>query len=225
MNIFNEQIKYQETLLNFLRECEHNPLLMESIHSSRENTVFYNEQLTNNISDIIPNSHDTPTNPHLIFTNDLIKTSISMRNTKPNIQLGIAHFTNDVFPGGNIIRSASDSESQLCFGTTLYPCLNTKNLTPLCLKQSEHLISIKYVYIPNIIIMKNQDHSTSLLPQKHWFSVNIISNLLSSSEYDYLQTNQKNYFSNHKNRHFILEHLLFIARSHHLDALILPNKI
>ena len=99
-----------------------------------------------------------------------------VRSGKKTCVLNFASATN---PGGGVIRGSSAQEECLCRCSTLYPCLNTKYMWGCFYSPHRNdgspLHNDDCIYTPDVCVFREDTAFPKLLPEAHWWNVNVIS--------------------------------------------------
>lgn len=98
-----------------------------------------------------------------------------VRDGKKTCVLNFASATN---PGGGVVRGSSAQEECLCRCSTLYPCLNTRDLWGSFYsphrKAGNPLYNDDCIYTPDVCVFREDTEFPSLLPEEKWWKVNVI---------------------------------------------------
>ena len=90
----------------------------------------------------------------------------------------VHNFASASNPGGGVVRGSSAQEECLCRCSTLYFNLNTSEMwngfySPHRAEQNP-LHNDDCIYTPEVIVFKSDTASPSIMPEKEWYSVDII---------------------------------------------------
>lgn len=96
----------------------------------------------------------------------------------PGERVCVHNFASATNPGGGVTKGSSAQEECLCRCSTLYFCLNTKEMwagfySPHRYAQ-DPIHNDDCIYTPKVIVFKSDTASPSPLPEKDWYSVNVI---------------------------------------------------
>lgn len=96
----------------------------------------------------------------------------------PGERVCVHNFASATNPGGGVTKGSSAQEECLCRCSTLYFCLNTKEMwagfySPHRYAQ-DPIHNDDCIYTPEVIVFKSDTASPSPLPEKDWYSVNVI---------------------------------------------------
>ena len=96
----------------------------------------------------------------------------------PGERVCVHNFASATNPGGGVTKGSSAQEECLCRFSTLYFCLNTKEMwagfySPHRYAQ-DPIHNDDCIYTPEVIVFKSDTASPSPLPEKDWYSVNVI---------------------------------------------------
>lgn len=98
-----------------------------------------------------------------------------VREGKKTCVLNFASATN---PGGGVVHGSSAQEECLCRCSTLYPCLNTRdmwsNFYSPHRKAGNPLYNDDCIYTPDVCVFREDTEYPSLLPAEKWWKVNVI---------------------------------------------------
>lgn len=98
-----------------------------------------------------------------------------VRDGKKTCVLNFASATN---PGGGVVRGSSAQEECLCRCSTLYPCLNARDMwgdfySPHR-KAGNPLYNDDCIYTPNVCVFREDTEFPEFLPEEEWWDVNVI---------------------------------------------------
>lgn len=90
----------------------------------------------------------------------------------------VLNFASATNPGGGVVHGSSAQEESICRCTTLYPCLNCKEMwdyfyTPHR-EAGNPLYNNDCIYTPEVVVFKSDTDFPELLSQNEWQSVNIL---------------------------------------------------
>lgn len=90
----------------------------------------------------------------------------------------VHNFASATNPGGGVTKGSSAQEECLCRCSTLYFCLNTKEMwagfySPHRYMQ-DPIHNDDCIYTPGVIVFKSDTAAPAPLPEKDWYSVNVI---------------------------------------------------
>ena len=98
-----------------------------------------------------------------------------VRDGKKTCVLNFASATN---PGGGVTRGSSAQEECICRCSTLYPCLNTRNMWSNFYSPHREAGNPLYnddcIYTPDVCVFREDTEYPSLLPAEKWWKVNVI---------------------------------------------------
>ena len=96
----------------------------------------------------------------------------------PGERVCVHNFASATNPGGGVTKGSSAQEECLCRCSTLYFCLNTKEMwagfySPHRYAQ-DPIHNDDCIYTPEVIVFKSDTATPAPLPEKDWYSVNVI---------------------------------------------------
>ena len=96
----------------------------------------------------------------------------------PGERVCVHNFASATNPGGGVTKGSSAQEECLCRCSTLYFCLNTKEMwagfySPHRYMQ-DPIHNDDCIYTPGVIVFKSDTAAPAPLPEKDWYSVNVI---------------------------------------------------
>ena len=96
----------------------------------------------------------------------------------PGERVCVHNFASATNPGGGVTKGSSAQEECLCRCSTLYFCLNTKEMwagfySPHRYAQ-DPIHNDDCIYTPKVIVFKSDTATPAPLPESDWYSVNVI---------------------------------------------------
>lgn len=180
MDCFKEKEERITRFENFLYDMERNQKLMKEIAYSQENTFVYND------FDKKKKDVNGYTSKIVVAVQDVLETARCLLKKYPNSRIAMVNFINGCNPGGEVIRGGENFEADLCRGSTLYPCLNTRKLLydfyRLRKKNKEMNKEEACIFIPKIVFMKGKLKEDNILDEKDWFQLDMINCVKSKEE-------------------------------------------
>ena len=158
----------------------------------------------------------------------------AMQYANRGLNTAVLNFASATQPGGGVRTGAGAQEECLCRCSTLYPCLDIKEMwdgfySPHRAAQ-DPIHNGDIIYTPNVVVFKTDTARPELMPEKDWFKVDVITcaapnlNSKSSNRYNPQDGDNKPVISDselmeiHINR---LTRILETAYIHHCEAVIL----
>ena len=90
----------------------------------------------------------------------------------------VLNFASATNPGGGVVRGSSAQEESICRCTTLYPCLNTKEMWNGFYgphrRADNPLYNDDCIYTPSVKVFKSDSNFPELLPEAEWWDVDVI---------------------------------------------------
>lgn len=209
--------------------CRENSRLYDAIAHTISNTQFYPVQL-------IPvlDKADCSGNTTVTVTKErTFEAAKRFHSQYPESRIAVLNFASATNPGGGVTRGSSAQEEALCRCSTLYPCLNTKELFGKFYKMHRNKKDLRYtdtcIYTPNITVIKSDTAFPELLPETEWFDVDVITsaapnlrkmpyNSMNPGSEEPIRVSDAELLEIHKKRGM---HILNIAAANHADILIL----
>lgn len=122
-----------------------------------------------------PPSNGTPARVIVSRKRTLEAAERYVREGKKTCVLNFASATN---PGGGVTRGSSAQEECICRCSTLYPCLNTRDLWDCFYsphrKAGNPLYNDDCVYTPGVCVFREDTTFPELLLKEYWWNVNVI---------------------------------------------------
>ena len=97
--------------------------------------------------------------------------------------VGVLNFASATNPGGGVVRGASAQEEAICRCSTLYPCISDYFIASnfhylhrelLNTNQMSVLYNDDCIYTPDVTVFKTDTTSPTLMDEKEWYQVDII---------------------------------------------------
>ena len=90
----------------------------------------------------------------------------------------VLNFASATNPGGGVTRGSTAQEECICRCSTLYPLINEKKMWDMFYgphrKLNNPLYNDDCIYTPNVTVFKSDTASPSLLKEREWYDVNVI---------------------------------------------------
>ena len=102
----------------------------------------------------------------------------SERYAKEGKRVCVLNFASATNPGGGVVHGSSAQEESICRCSTLYPCLNTRELwfefyAPHRL-EGNPLYNDDCIFTPGVKVFKSDIDFPELLPEEAWWDVDVI---------------------------------------------------
>lgn len=209
--------------------CRKNSRLSDSIAHTISNTQFYPMQLIPVID-----KADCSRNTAVTVTKErTFESAKRFHSQYPESRIAVLNFASATNPGGGVTRGSSAQEEALCRCSTLYPCLNTKELFDKFYKMHRNRKDLRYIdtciYTPDITVIKSDTAFPELQPETEWFDVDVITcaapnlrkmpyNAMNPGSAEPIRVSDAELMEIHKKRGM---RILNIAAANHADILIL----
>lgn len=158
-------------IFNDTREqCKKNERLKEAIKYSINNQKII---LENEDVKILKDRYETEAK--IIISK---KRTFEAASAYKNQKVCVLNFASATTPGGGVVRGATAQEECLCRVSTLYSCIETKDMwngfyAPHRV-ENNHLHNDDIIYTPDVIVLKSDTVNPKLLPEKDWYKVDVI---------------------------------------------------
>ncbi len=211
----DNMIKNIKIFNDTLKQCHENEKLAESIKKSIENTILYK-------ADDYPEIKRKSGSPCRIeVTRErTVESAKNLHKIYPDKKIGILNFASAVNAGGGVVLGANAQEESICRCTTLYPCLNTKELLRGYYNPHRTGLNIRYtdacIYTPDIIVMKSDAVRPENVPENEWYNIDVIT--CAAPNLSMARIPQNELYEIHKKRG---SHILSIAVANEIDILVL----
>lgn len=97
---------------------------------------------------------------------------------KQGKQVCVLNFASATNPGGGVVNGSSAQEECICRCTTLYPCLNNKDMWNKFYlphrRANNPLYNNDCIYTPNVSVFKSDINFPEFLQKEDWWKVNIL---------------------------------------------------
>lgn len=173
-NLENQRQRFIEIFNDTIKSCEKEEELKDSIHNTINNTFIYHYDPT-----LIQTSKTGINLNNISVTkNRTFEAAMNLHKSYPLLKIAVLNFASATNPGGGVLKGSSAQEECLCRASTLYPCLiEDKPLKEYYVRNRSArnpLHDDTIVYTPGITVFKTDDKDYSLLNQKNWTKVDVI---------------------------------------------------
>lgn len=90
----------------------------------------------------------------------------------------VLNFASATNPGGGVVHGSSAQEEAICRCSTLYPCLNTKEMLNCFYyphRKADHpLYNDDCIYTPSVKVFKSDVDFPEILPERDWWEVDVL---------------------------------------------------
>ncbi len=221
--------KRVEIFEDTMRLCKENPVLVQAIKKSSENTVFYSPEE-------YPEKNTGSSRQSTVINVTSERTLEAAKRLHENNfgkRITVLNFASATNPGGGVTMGSSAQEESLCRCSTLYSCLKTDELWRQFYSMHRSLNNSLYtdacIYTPGIISIKSDTAFPQEEPESEWFSVDVITcaapnlrekpnNSMNPGHGTAVKITPDELFEIHKKRG---THILEIAAAHGADILVL----
>ena len=146
--------------------------LVQAIRESTQAQVFISEKTA--VSVPAPNK----TEKAKVIVSGKRSLEAAESYAKQGKKVCVLNFASATNPGGGVVRGANAQEECLCRCSTLYPCLNTRDMWQMFYEPHRAVADPLYnddcIYTPNVRVFKSDTNFPELLSKKDWWSVNIL---------------------------------------------------
>lgn len=209
--------------------CRENSRLSDSIAHTISNTQFYPVQLI----PVIDKADCSGSTAVTVTKERTFESAKRFHSQYPESRIAVLNFASATNPGGGVTRGSSAQEEALCRCSTLYPCLNTKDLFGKFYKMHRNRKDLRYtdtcIYTPDIMVIKSDTAFPELLSETEWFNVDVITcaapnlrkmpyNAMNPGSAEPIRVSDAELLEIHKKRGM---RILNIAAANHADILIL----
>lgn len=102
----------------------------------------------------------------------------SEKYAKQGKRVCVLNFASATNPGGGVVHGSSAQEEAICRCSTLYPCLNTKEMWDgfygLHRRADNPLYNDDCIFTPAVKVFKSDINFPELLPEAEWWDVDVI---------------------------------------------------
>ncbi len=152
------------------KHCKNHATLKNAISESNENQIIYKEE------DVIPESKSEKEKETKIIVSK--KRSFEAASAYRNKKVCVHNFASATNPGGGVVRGSTAQEESLCRISTLYFNLSHQKpmnefYQPHC-EQNNAIYNDDCIYTPEVIVFKDDSANPSILKEKDWYSVNVL---------------------------------------------------
>lgn len=209
--------------------CRDNKRLADSVESSINRTIFYP-------ANKYPFREDgrKGNNADITVTMERsFEAAARIHSESPECRIAVLNFASATNPGGGVTNGSAAQEESLCRCSTLYPCLNTKELFVKFYKMHRDRKDLRYtdtcIYTPDITVIKSDTKFPEALPETEWFTADVITcaapnlrkipyNVMNKESAKPIRVSDKELLEIHKKRGV---HILNIAAANGVDIIVL----
>ena len=168
----DRRMKNAEIFRDTERRYTSDPALIEAVRKSTEAQIFISEKDTVSIPAPIKAEKAKVT----------VSGKRSLEAAEPYAKQGkkvcVLNFASATNPGGGVVNGSSAQEESLCRCSTLYPCLNTKQMWDIFYgphrQAGNPLYNDDCIYTPEVCVFKGDTNFPEPLWKKDWWKVNIL---------------------------------------------------
>lgn len=197
-----------------MKQCETNPVLIDSIEKSIKGTVLYKQGETPEIQSVAGKCRITVTQERTF------QAAQNLISEYPNARVGVLNFASARNVGGGVVNGASAQEECLCRCSTLYPCLDTDYLFSEYYQMHRNMKQLTYtdacIYTPDIMVIKSDTAYPENLPENEWYSVDVLT--CPAPNTSTIRISDAELMKIHKRRS---SHIISIAVANKIDVLVL----
>ena len=172
MGYDNSPEKRVEIFEDTMRLCRENQKLAAAVKYSRENTKFYG-------ADEYPQVNSGGKSGKISVTAErTLQAAKRLTSEYAGKKIAVLNFASATNPGGGVTKGSSAQEEAICRCSTLYPCLNTKELFGQFYGMHRARSDVRYtdccIYTPSVFSIKSDTNVPEAVPEGEWFSVDVI---------------------------------------------------
>ncbi len=164
--------KNTEIFLDTKQRYTHDPELIKAVKASREGQRFIGSR----------ESVTVPDAPYSGAAAVTVSGRRSIEAAMPYAAAGkrvcVHNFASATNPGGGVVRGASAQEECICRCTTLYPCLDTKEMWSSFYgphrSADDPLYNDDCIYTPDVCVIKSDTDFPEPIPKSEWQRVDIL---------------------------------------------------
>ena len=170
--MFDRRAKNAEIFLDTKHRYTSDPDLITAVRASKERQQFIGCRETVTVPDA----------PYSSAASVTVSSKRSLEAAMPYAAAGkkvcVHNFASATNPGGGVVRGSSAQEEAICRCTTLYPCLDTKEMwnsfyTPHR-NANDPLYNDDCIYTPRVYVIKSDIDFPKPLPKSDWQRVDIL---------------------------------------------------
>lgn len=227
MGYENTPEKRIEIFEDTMRLCMENQRLAAAVKYSKENTKFY-------AADEYPEVNDGGKSGKISVTTErTLQAAKRLTGEYSGKKIAVLNFASATNPGGGVTKGSSAQEEAICRCSTLYPCLNTKEMFGQFYGMHRNRGDVRYtdscIYTPSVYSIKIDTNVPELVPESEWFSVDVITcaapnlrpkpyNAMNPGRGNAVKVTPSELLAIHKKRG---AHIIDIAAANGVDVLVL----
>lgn len=160
---------FQDTL-DMMREI---PSLKAAAEDSRKRTEIHFPDAPLNL----PEYRGYDTTIHVSMDRSLAAAK-KLKAAYPDARIGVLNFASAATPGGGVLRGARAQEESLCRCTTLYECLNTKEMWAYYYApnraRNDRMNTDTCIYSPDVTVCRTDTGVPQRMAEEDWYKVDMI---------------------------------------------------
>lgn len=156
-----------------LKQCHENEKLAGAVINSINGTKLY---YADDYPEIIYNQNNVC---RLSVTSErTFEAAENLKKIYPDSRTGALNFASAVNAGGGVALGASAQEECLCRCSTLYPCLDTKELKRDFYNYHRFSFDFRYtdacIYVPDVVVIKSDTLFPESVEESKWYNVDVL---------------------------------------------------
>ena len=199
-----------------LMQCNNDPFLKLAVEHSIKNTQLYKEDKPCPI-----NVEPTKKGEIRITKYDTLESALYLEKEFNDKKIAILNFASSKTPGGGVLSGSRAQEESICRRSTLYPCLNTKELHDTYylknIKEKKILGTDALIYVPDVYIIKDNKPLPMTLDKKDYRKVDVIT-CAAPNVRGNINITKEELYKTHLKR---AEHILCAAIDNDVDIIVL----
>lgn len=170
--VINETERLLELFRRTMILCKEDAEIIEKIEKSKRETDI------GDFKDVVCSDITSEKMTCLVTRHKTFGAALKLKQMFPEDRVAALNFASPVQPGGGAIFGYQAQEEYLCRCSTLYSCLNTKELWEKYYLANRFGSTRRYndvcIFTPNVVVFRTDDSYMDFIPREEWAEIDMI---------------------------------------------------